>query len=203
MQVLSPRICPRFRIQVHDLGPRSQKMSQIQVLCPGIMSYVLENFLDLGSTSLKRSWVQSVGCRKGFRFRSIIPTFLSQVLVKLQDLGLGPRKVLRFRPYVLKMFLDLVPRSQKGPRFRSQFLEKVLDLGPKFQKMSKIQVLCPRFMSQVLENVLDLGSRSQIQALAPTKCHRVRSYALGLCPSYWKRFQNQVLRPGKCTGFGT
>ena len=150
IQVPCPRISPRFQVQ--DLRPMSWKMSWIYVLCPRIVSQVLEKFLELGSTSQKRSWVQSVGSRKGLRFRSIIPTFLSYVLVNLLDLGhrskkcsqiqaLCPKKGSRFSSQVLEtsQIQGLVPR--KGPRFRSC----VLDLCTRYWKMSKNQVLRPRF----------------------------------------------------------
>ena len=132
ISVPGPRICPRFQVQ--DSGPMSCKMSQIYVLCPRIISQVQEKFLQLGSTSQKRSWVQSVGSRKGLRFRSIIPTFLSYVLVNLLDLGhrskkcsqiyaLCPKKGSRFSSQVLEtsQVQGLVPR--KGPRFRSYVLD--------------------------------------------------------------------------------
>ena len=118
-QDLSPKKGPRFRPQVQDLGPRSGKISQIQVLGPRFRSQVQQN------QSQVQAIVLGLGSSSEIR---------SQVLENVLDLGsrsqiqvLGPRKVLRFRPSVLKMFLDLVPRSQKGPRFRSQFLEKVRD----------------------------------------------------------------------------
>ena len=141
IQVPGPRICPRFQVQ--DLGPMSWKMSQIYVLCPRIMSQVLEKFLELGSTSQKRSWVQSVGSRKGLRFRSIIPTFLYYVLVNLLDLGHRSKKCSQIQALCPKKGLQI---QFLGPR-------NVLDLGPSSQKRSQIQVLCPRFMSQVLEKV--------------------------------------------------
>ena len=190
-------------VNLLDLGHRSRKCSQIQALCPKkgsrfsprsqkrprkvprkgprfrsqprFMSQGLEKFLELGSTSQKRSWVQSVGSRKGLRFRSIIPTFLSYVLVNLLDLGHRSKKCsqiflkkFQIQSQVLEtsQIQGLVPR--KGPRFRSY----VLDLCPRYWKRSKNQVLRPRF--------------------AP----RLRSYILGLCPTYWKMSKNQVLRPG-------
>ena len=181
-------------------------MSQIQVLCPGIMFYVLEKFLELGSTSQKRSWIQSVGCRKGIRFRSIIPTILSLVLLKLHDLdprsqkssqiqGVCPKIVSRFNSKVLERsqiqvlvprkdprfrsyVLDLCPRSQKCPRCRFQ----VLDLGLSSQEMSQSQVLCPRFMSKVLEKAPELGDtpwkKYQVQVLSSRKCPRFRTQVL-------------------------
>ena len=159
------------------LGSRSkiQKISQVYVLCPLCPRY----WKSSQNPSQKRSWVQSVGSRKGLRFRSIIPTFLSYVLVNLLDLGhrskkcsqiqaLCPKKGSRFSSQVLEtsQIQGLVPR--KGPRFRSC----VLDLCPRYWKRSKNQVLRPRF--------------------GP----RLRSYALGLCPTYWRMSKNQVLRPG-------
>ena len=186
-------------------------MSQIYVLCPRIMSQVLEKFLELGSTSQKRSWVQSVGSRKGLRFRSIIPTFLSYVLVNLLDFGhtskkcsqiqaLCPKKGSRFSSQVLEtsQIQGLVPR--KGPRFRSYLCPKkglridlVLDLGP----MPQVYVLrtgeCPR--------VLDLAPKfrkiSYIQVLGP----RIRSQVLENILDLGSRSQIQFLGPRKCLRF--
>ena len=177
IQVPGPRISPRFQVQ--DLRPMSWKMSQIYVLCPRIMSQVLEKFLELGSTSQKRSWVQSVGSRKGLRFRSIIPTFLSYVLVNLLDLGHRSKKCSQIQALCPKKGSRFSPRSQKRPRFRAQFLEKVLDLGP---------------MSQIY--VLGTGKVPKNQVLRPRFAPRLRSYILGLCPTYWRMSKNQVLRPG-------
>ena len=155
VQFLSTRKCTRFRTQVLNLGPKSQKMSQ-----------------NLGPKAWKWSQNQDLCPRKGPRFRS-------QVL----DLGpwsqnksqvLGPR----FTAYVLENVLDLRPMSQdcvlgtgKVPRIRFYFVEKVLGLVSRFQKRSQIQVYYsyifvlrpskpPRFRSQVQEVFLDLGLMS-------------------------------------------
>ena len=196
---------PRFRSLVLEyvlgsiLGPMSWKISQVYVLCPRIMSQVLEKFLELGSTSQKRSWVQSVGSRKGLRFRSIIPTFLSYVLVNLLDLGHRSKKCSQIQALCPKKVLDLVPRSQKRPRFRAQFLEKVLDLGP----VSQIYVLGTgkglRIRFSVLDLVLDLGPMPQVYVLRTGECPRIRFYVLDLIldlgPKFRKISYIQVLGP--------
>ena len=95
IQVPGPRISPRFQVQ--DLGPMTWKMSQIYVLCPRIMSQVPERFLELGSTSQKRSWVQPVGFQK----RSQIQVYYSNIFV------LRHSKPPRFRSQVQEVLLNL------------------------------------------------------------------------------------------------
>ena len=112
---LTPRKCPRFKLQIQDLGPRSQKMSQIQAICPRCRSQVQENVLDLGPVS--QDYVRDTGKVPRIRF---------YVLEKV--LGLISRFQKRSYIQVYYSYIFVLGPS-KSPRFRSLVLEKFSDLG--------------------------------------------------------------------------
>ena len=117
IQALRSGKYPRLRSQVLELVPRSQKMSQIQVLGLRISSQVLENILDFCPISQ----VYVLGTGEGPRIRFYV-----------LDLGPTFRQVLgpRIRSQVLEYVLDL---GSSCLRLWSQFLS----LCPMYQKRSK------------------------------------------------------------------
>ena len=126
----------RFRSYVLDLCPRSQYMSQIQVL--GLDVCPRENDLDRAWNwqIQQRPQIQVLGPRK-----SLGPKMeMSQIQV------LRSQKGPRFRSQFLEKVVYLGPKFQQMsqiqvlcPRFMSQVLENVLD----FDCRSQIQLLDP------------------------------------------------------------
>ena len=149
---------PMVLEKVLDLGPKSWKASQIQVIVPRkdprFRSQVLKKDLDLGPRSYKRSQIQVLG-----------PRFRSQILYIVQDFGL--RKILDLASRSQKTFqiLVLCPRNVLDCRF--QVLGKVLDLGPRVQA-------CPRKGPRLLP----LPRKRLDCRFIVTKGHRFRSQVL-------------------------
>ena len=114
-QKLTPRKGPRFRSQVHDLGTRSQNMSQIRVLGARFWAQVQENVPDLGPMS----WDYVLGAGKFPRIRLYVLERVMGLVCRFQE---------RFQIQVYYPYIFVLDPS-KAPRFRSQILEKFLDLG--------------------------------------------------------------------------
>ena len=138
----------QFRFQFRDLGPRSQKISQIQVLDLRFRSQVLENDLELGSKAWKLVLQLRLNSQRSPQLQVVFgPRFRSQVLENVLDLGFQVQ--------------DLGPRFQKVSQIQVLCTQKKSQIYVlSYWKMSKNYVLCLRFRSYVLENDLDLRPKA-------------------------------------------